>query len=370
MAEKTIQQADTQAAREPGPFWMEVLRAAAGVARKASSDQEEVVQSVVRELRRLKLRGGLALFTPEGLLEVRGRSLSASVEASLRRLAGIPVEGYRFDPQQVSAYREAFERQAPVFTRDRESVVAQMMPVRLRPLLPAVMRLLRNHPVIVAPLILDKVPLGAVNVTAPWLTVDDCEMVGALADHVAIALGQARARAELQSSLERERLRNQVIQAVASALDLPQVLKRVLDLAVEATGADAGAIALLDPETDRISYPYLRGLPQSLAEAPATRGMGLAWRLIETRKPILLHKYSHHPAALPAWVDAGVRAFLGVPLIAGDEPIGALGLFIKDKDRSFPEAEAERTHRTVVEGVPVDRERHSEHGAEREHRDD
>jgi PAS domain S-box-containing protein len=342
MAEKTIQQAEGRAAREPGPFWAEVLRAASGVARKASYDQEEVIRAVIQELRRLKLRGGLALFTPEGMLEVRGRSLSASVESSLRRLAGIALEGYRFDPQQVGVYRQALEKRGPLFTRDREAVVGQMMPERLRPLLPAVMRLLRNHPVIVAPLILDEAVLGVINVTAPWLTVDDCEMVGALADHVAIALGQAKARAELQASLERERLRNQVVQAVASALDLPQVLKRVLDLAIEATGADAGAIALVEPESDRVSYPFLRGLPESLAQTTSPRGTGLAWRLIETRKPILMHKYAHHPSALPDWVEAGVRAFLGVPLIAGDEAIGALALFIKDKDRSFPDEEVER----------------------------
>jgi GAF domain-containing protein len=133
-----------------------------------------------------------------------------------------------------------------------------------------------------------------------------------------------------------------VVQAVASALDLPQVLKRVLDLAIEATGADAGAIALVDPESDRVSYPYLRGLPESLAQTPSPRGAGLAWRLIETRKPILMHKYAHHPSALPDWVEAGVRAFLGVPLIAGDEAIGALALFMKEKDRSFPDEEVER----------------------------
>jgi GAF domain-containing protein len=195
MAEKTIQQAEGRAAREPGPFWAEVLRAASGVARKASYDQEEVIRAVIQELRRLKLRGGLALLTPEGMLEVRGRSVSASVESSLRRLAGIALEGYRFDPQQVAVYRQALEKRGPAFTRDREAVVGQMMPERLRPLLPAVMRMLRDHPVIVAPLILDDAVLGVINVTAPWLTVDDCEMVGALADHVAIALGQAKARA-------------------------------------------------------------------------------------------------------------------------------------------------------------------------------
>ena len=332
--------------QEPKPdtreIWSNALAAAAGVARQAASSEEDLVRAVSKELRQLELRGGVALLQPDGTLIVHGRSLSTTVERQLKRLTGQSLEGYRFDPQQVDAYRQALQHREAVFASDRSEVIGQMMPQRLGPLLPRIIQLLGNLPVIVAPLILDDLPLGTLNVSAPWLTPQDRPMVAALADHVAIALGNVRARVKMRISLERERLRNQVIEAVASSLDLSDVLRKVLDLAVEVADAEAGAIALVDADTDKLTYPYLVGLPSSLKREATPRSEGLAWRMIESRKPLLLHEYSHHPGALPSWVETGVRAYLGVPLIAGDEPIGALGLFIKEKGRAFGEEHVER----------------------------
>ncbi len=323
-------------------IWAAALKAAAGVARQAASNEEDLVRAITDELRRLKLRGGVALLDDHGQLVMRGRALNASIERRLRKLTGQPLEGYRFDLERVDAYRRALEDRQAVFESDNTEIVAQMIPEALSALLPRIMRLLGTLPVIVAPLILDDKTLGAINVTASWLTTDDIPMVEALADHIAIALGHVRARTKMNEALEREKLRNQVIEAVASSLDLSDVLKRVLDLAVEVVQADAGAIGLITPDGNSVAYPYLIGVPGSLKREPTPKGEGLAWRLIETRKPILLHEYSHHPSALPKWVDAGVHSFMGLPLIAGDQAIGTMSLFIKEKDRAFADEQLER----------------------------
>ncbi|HEY4666774.1 MAG TPA: GAF domain-containing protein [Anaerolineales bacterium] len=332
--------------QEPKPdtqeIWSAALAAAARVARQASSSEEDLLRAVAKEHRRLGFQGAVALLQPDGLMVVRGLSLGPSVERLLRRLSGLSIEGYLFDPTQVDIYREALDSRQAVFTADRAQVVEQMMPARLRSLLPPIMEILGGHPVIIAPLVMDDRPLGAMSVTAPWLTPEDRPMVASLADHVAIGLGQVRARAEMRQALERERLRNQVIEAVASSLDLSDVLKKVLDMAIEVVDAEAGAIALVDPDGEKLTYPYLVGLPGSLRHEATPKGEGLAWRLIETGKPLLLHEYSHHPSALPSWVETGIRAYLGVPLIAGDQPIGGLGLFIKRKGRTFTDEQVGR----------------------------
>ncbi|MGH2620448.1 MAG: GAF domain-containing protein [Anaerolineales bacterium] len=322
--------------------WQAALSAAAGVARQAASSEEDLVYSVSKELRRLELYGGVSLLQADGQMVVRGLFLGPSVERQLKRLTGESIDGFRFDPREVDLYRQALETGETVFTEYRAQVVEQLMPARLRGLLGPVMQILGDHPTIVSPLVLDDRPLGAMSVSASWLTAEDRPMVATLADHVAISLGHVRARAEMRQALERERLRNQVIEAVASSLDLSDVLKKVLDMAIEVVDAEAGAIGLVDPDGEKLTYPYLVGLPGSLRREATPKGEGLAWRSIETRKPILLHEYSHHPSALPAWVETGVRAYLGVPLIAGDRPIGALGLFIKRKGRTFTEAQVER----------------------------
>jgi PAS domain S-box-containing protein len=316
-------------------IWASALSAAAAVARRASSSEEDVLRSVTLELRRLRMSGAVSLLTDDRRLQVMTRSISPTIERSLRRLTGLETLGYTFDPRQVSIYHQALESGEAVYTADRSTVIAQMVPDSLRPMLSRLMSLLGDRPVIVAPLILEDRALGVLNVTANWLKPHDAPMVKALADHVAISLGHVRARSEMSASLQRERLRNQMVEAVASALDLSVVLERVIRLAAEITGAEAGAIALLDPRTGDLTYPYIYNLPAELSLHAAPASLGLARRLVEERKPILLNEYRESPAALQNWIEAGVRGFLGLPLIAGDESIGALGLFMLNRNKRF-----------------------------------
>ena len=323
-------------------IWAAALKAAAGVARQAGSSEKDLIQAVAKELRQLDMRGTVALLDHDGQLVLQSRALNRTLERQLKKLTGMSIDGFRFDPKEVDTYRRALEDRAPVFESDNSDTIAQMVPERLRSLLPRIMKVMGSRAVIVAPLLLENQPLGTINVTASWLTPDDIPMVESLSDHVAIALGHVRTRTRMHEALEREKLRNQVIEAVASSLDLSDVLKKVLDLAVEVVQADAGAIGLINPDGESLNYPYLIGVPSSLKREATPKGEGLAWRLIETRKPILLHEYSHHPSALPQWVEAGVHSFMGFPLIAGDEPIGTMGLFIKDKEHAFAEEQLER----------------------------
>lgn len=331
-------QEPTQGARDA---WAAVLQAAAAVARRATESEAELVATVAQELDRIELRGGVSLFDRHGALVVRGISLGGA-ERQLKRLTGQSVLGFQFDPAQVDACRQALERAQAVFVSDSASIISQMLPESLSSFLPRILQSIGDQPTIVAPLMSEGQPLGVLSVAAEWLTPSDCTTMSALADHVAVALGRVRARSRMNQLLEREHLRNRVVEAVASSLELPVVLKRVLDLAVEVVGAEAGEIALIEPDHQTLSYPYLIGLPRELKKQRTPRGQGLAWRLIETGKPIRLHEYGHHPSALPAWAEAGVHAYLGVPLIAGDQAIGSMSLFIKDKERDFPDEELER----------------------------
>jgi GAF domain-containing protein len=239
-------------------IWASALHAAAGVARQAAFSEQDVLRSVTEELRRLRLRGGVSLLRPDGKLEIRTRSLSQSAERALQRLSGKTVEGFSFDPQQVDLYRQALATGEAAFAPDRTETVRQMTPGILKNLLPRIMRLLGSDPLIVSPLILSGKPIGAINVSALWLTPRDLPMMNALADHIAISISNARTQENLHRALEREQLRHQVVEAVTSALDLPSVLERVLRLAAEATDADAGVVAILDP-----------GRPHPIALPPA-----------------------------------------------------------------------------------------------------
>ncbi len=324
-------------------LWASVLRAAASVARRAFASQSDVLHALTHELPNLGLKGAVWLTTPDGKLEISTWSIGNTVDEGLKQLTGIGIGGYRFDPEQVDLYHEALSRREAIFTTDRRGVISQMVPASVRPMVDAIIGILGEHPVIVAPLLGDDRILGALNVSGDWLTESDVPMVMALADHVSIALDHVQARAQMRASLDRERLRNQVVEAITSALDLPVVLERVIRLATEVTGAEAGVIALIEADGDTMTYPHLFGLPASLRPAPAHRGLGLAWQIAIGEKPILLNEYASSAEALPEWIQAGVHAFLGVPLIASGETIGALGLFSLHPKRTFRDEQVELT---------------------------
>jgi PAS domain S-box-containing protein len=314
----------------PTPFQtnlISVLRAAAGVARRATSTEADVLRAVSEELRQLKLIGGVLLLDDQGQLVVRNRVISPVVELTLRRLTGLEIVGYRFDPGQVPTIKAALDQGEPVFLSNRRAAIEQILPDGLGPVTPAIIRLIGGEtPSIIAPLMVSDSPLGVITVNAPWLTPDDLPLVTSLADHVAIALSHVRSREEMRGALSRERLRNQVAEAVASSFDLSTILERVIKIAVTVSGADAGAFALIDSDGDAIHYPYTFGLPEEVALAPSPRGTGVAWDLVERGEPVLLEEYGSHLNALAHWAGIGLHAFLGVPLYAGEEPVGALGL--------------------------------------------
>ena len=322
-------------------IWASAFRAAGGVARKAASSEQDVIRAVSEELHRMRLRGSVALLTSDGLLQMQSPSLSKSVLRTLKRLSGLEIHGYTFDPKNVEAYHRALTSSEAVFTMDRSQVVEEMMPKTLRPLLPRIMHILGPSATIVAPLVLADQPIGTLSISVPWLEPADKAMVAALADHISISLGHVRARERIQTALNREKLRNQVASTISSALDLRVVLESVIQIAAEVTGADAGAIGLIEPDGETIVFPYLYELPETLHASFTQRDRGLTWRVVNTRSPIRLENYPSHPDADPLWVQAGLQALIGVPLIAGDRAIGGMGLFIKSQGRVFTSEQVE-----------------------------
>lgn len=315
------------------PIWAEIMRAAVTVARQSLGSEHALLQAVSQELRRLKLSGAVMLLTAEGNLRVE--ATSSAIENALKKLTGRDVLGHEFNPDEVDVYREILSGRKPLFTLDRRTVLQQITPESLQPFIGRIVNIIGEQPLIYTPLMIGDTPLGVMNVSAVWLTEEDIPMVRSLSDHIAIALDQIRTNDKMRSALERERLRLQIAEVAASSRDLPEILDQVLNLVAIATGANAGAIALIEPKGEALRFHNLIGLPEQLRDALIPRDQGITWQLIETRKPMRISDYSSLPNALPQWIKAGINAVIGAPLITGDRVIGAIGLFIKGSKGEF-----------------------------------
>ena len=328
--------------RQRDEIWISALRATADVARRAVSSEMDVIRAVTEELNRLNLRGGVALFTSDGKLEIKRQSLNSALIHTLELLAGISINGHKFDPTEVDIYRQAIGQRETVYSTDRAQVVGQLVPPALRKITDRIMELLGDMPVIIAPLILEDKPIGTINVSANWLTEQDVPHISALADHFAIALGHVRAREELERALETQRLRNRVIEAVANTYEIHEVLERVNLLAHEVLDADASTIAILEDQERTIRFPHLIGFPESYRQRVLPTDTGTIKDLVAGRKPQLIEDYPSHPNATEEAVSLGFKSVIAVPLILEDEIIGILALFSKSEERRFTFSDLEQ----------------------------
>jgi len=310
------------------------LRATTAVARQAASSEADVIRAVTDELHHLGLLGTVALLTPNGELAFQTPSLGSKIEKALEKLSNLRVNDYKIDPTSVDIYQEVFSTKRAIFTEDSSSVFSQLVPPSMKGILPRIMKIFGPGNVIFAPLIGNDEPIGTLNVMADWITADDVSLVSALADHVSIALDHVRNRKTIEASLEIQRFRTQVAELLTSELDLPKIMGRVLQLGEEITGADSGAIALLEPDGETLTFPYSFGVPEEMKRMPPL-GSGLIWITLKERKAMLLEDYGEHPDALQPAIDAGVRALLSVPLIAGDDVLGGMAFFGRSEKIKF-----------------------------------
>jgi PAS domain S-box-containing protein len=318
---------------QPKSVWAEAMRATVAVARRSLEGEDAMLCAVSDELQRLEMTGFILLLSDNGLLELR--ATPSDLEEKLKDLTGLDVRGLRFDPNKVKVYKQVLEDHEPLFENSREPFLDQIIPKETRPLTGKLIDALGNQPIIYAPLCADEKIMGVMNVSAGWFTLEDVPMVASLADHIAVNLSHMRTSLEFRNILKRERLRTRVAEVIAHFWDLDEVMNNIFHLILEEVGADAGSIALVERGAQSLRLHHMYALPENLSDIRTPRNQGLAWQLIEDGKPVIHNNYAEHPAALKEWVDAGVHAVMGAPLIAGDEVIGTMALFLFEEGKNF-----------------------------------
>jgi GAF domain-containing protein len=188
------------------------------------------------------------------------------------------------------------------------------------------------------------------------VTIEALEIFGAQA---ALAVENARLFEEVRSyrdeleqrvvvrtaELARERDRVEALYRITSelgtSLDLDRVLDRALSLVLQAVQAERSSVFMIDQQTDRLihkaalwtesgdqSHADLKALPLGGVPTRFRRGEGLAGWVMQNRNSTIIEDIYDDPR----WIETGqrerrCRSVLAVPLVVGDEALGALLLF-------------------------------------------
>jgi signal transduction histidine kinase len=187
----------------------------------------------------------------------------------------------------------------------------------------------------------------------PFTTADE-ELMTALASQAAIAIENARlyhslvtqnqelsrARRELERRQRELNALYEVEKELSAALDLDDLLSRILAQAITVLGGGAGSIALVDPD-GALRFRTVQGpAAPRLIERTLPHGTGLLGWSIAHRTPVIVDDPAKDPRhARDIAIESGVRPehIMIAPLVDGEDVIG--GIEIIDQRRTKREGD-------------------------------
>ncbi len=292
-------------------------------------DVDRVLDLIVERCRALvgvHVAGIFRLERDGALVFERGRGLSAEFVRDLRVQLGEGTTG-----------RAVAERQ-PVWSADLLADAGVTLTSANR----ALVEREGYRAVLSLPILIKGAPYGALAVYwrephAPAPA--EVELMTALAGQAAIALDNARLYQSAEHRSRRLAALSTLTGLLSSTLSLEEVLARVVRSAVDLFGSSVARLWLVDAGAETLS---LRAQAGSLGlEAGVTRlrvGEGLMGRIVATRAPLVvedLQADARLKNAEPVRAE-GVASFAGVPLLLGEQVLGALSIAVRER-RLFAE---------------------------------
>ena len=122
-------------------------------------------------------------------------------------------------------------------------------------------------------------------------------------------------------------------------LDVDSVLTAIMQSACSLVGTPHGSLALVDPETDRLKTAVRLGLLDQVAPSLVARGEGIAGPAWATNSAIAIDDYSTWGGRAEGFAESHFHATVAVPLRAGGEVVGVIGLAYAEAGRTFGPAQ-------------------------------
>ena len=123
---------------------------------------------------------------------------------------------------------------------------------------------------------------------------------------------------------------------VARSPDTSEIIRSILDWAVQLLEADGGEIQLYDPQDDRLTMAVATGVMEHLLGQTLKPGEGLAGRVFVAEQPLVVDDYGTWEGRPSSMVDyPPSHSELGVPLRWQERTIGVLIVVTDTTKRRF-----------------------------------
>ena len=144
---------------------------------------------------------------------------------------------------------------------------------------------------------------------------------------------------------------NEIGSALAKQLDFQGIVELVGDRVSQILDSHDVGIAIHEPESDLITFPYAMEHGERLPQTPLPLGEGLTSRIIHERSPLRIGSADEMEAMGVVWVGERSESYLGVPIPAGDRVLGVVSVASTDPN-AFSEGD-ERLLSTLASSMGV-----------------
>ncbi|GAB4538130.1 MAG: hypothetical protein Kow0063_25650 [Anaerolineae bacterium] len=159
---------------------------------------------------------------------------------------------------------------------------------------------------------------------------------------------QVRVQEDLESRNQELATLNALAQALASSLELDDLLTEALSRAIHTLGFAGGLISLADPRTGELVLHSYSGIPLPLSRHLQDRGMKgtLCDFVYRHGRPLSLDDLSQGaPVDVRALLKRGLRSYVGAPIVHQERTLGTVCLFDRNP---HPVTEGERDLLIVI----------------------
>ncbi len=169
---------------------------------------------------------------------------------------------------------------------------------------------------------------------------EDVAILQSMADHVVVAMENARLFAAARRQTEQLDALRQVSQDLIALHHLDALLQQIVERAVQLLDGKAGGMYLYHPDRDILEWVVGVREDPTLVGLTISRGEGLSGKVWDTGEPLIVDDYQSWPGRSSQWAGFPVRAAMSVPIQWGGEFLGVLHIHTGNTQRRFTPQDA------------------------------
>ncbi len=161
----------------------------------------------------------------------------------------------------------------------------------------------------------------------------DLRLLETFADHIAIAVQNARLFQETQSALSETATLYSIASAASRSLELEKILDEMLERVLTSIGVESGLVSMLDDVTGKLKLTAHKGMPDDMVQSLIEHNLEgtLCFLVFKERNTVNIEDLTKDPRPeAQKLLKRGYLSYSGVPLESKGQVLGTLCTFSKN----------------------------------------